>query len=153
MENYIHVKIFILWTLVISTLVNEWAKILSPSPNPTQMCNLFLMGRTNKPSIHRNVFQTFLLFVLFKEKKKLVWTWILKANELLSVSKIITKFYKIQIKINFFQSYWVKPGGKNNSTMTIFSPSLSLSLKLNPSSSSKLLLLFFALIKLISTSR
>ncbi len=44
MKNYIHVKIFILWTLVISTLINEWEKILSPSPNLAQMHGLFLMG-------------------------------------------------------------------------------------------------------------
>ncbi len=63
MENYIHVKIFILWTLVISTLANEWTKILSPSPNPAQMVvsslwakpiklssdgSLFFMGKANK---------------------------------------------------------------------------------------------------------
>jgi hypothetical protein len=48
MKNYIHVKIFILWTLVISTLANEWTKILSPSPNLAQMCSLFLMDRANK---------------------------------------------------------------------------------------------------------
>jgi hypothetical protein len=30
---HIYVKIFILWTPVISTLANEWAKFLSPSPN------------------------------------------------------------------------------------------------------------------------
>jgi len=49
MENYIHVKIFILWTLIISTLANEWTKILSPSPNPTQMHNLSLWAEpTNK---------------------------------------------------------------------------------------------------------
>jgi len=36
MKNYMHVKIFILWTLVISTLANESFKILSPNPNPAQ---------------------------------------------------------------------------------------------------------------------
>ncbi len=48
MENYIHVKIFILWTLVISTLVNQWAKIVSPCPNFAQMRSLFPMGKANK---------------------------------------------------------------------------------------------------------
>jgi hypothetical protein len=43
-----YLKIFILWTLVISTLANEWTKILSPSPNPTKMCSLFPMGKINK---------------------------------------------------------------------------------------------------------
>jgi hypothetical protein len=46
MENYIHVKIFILWTFIISTLANEGAKILSPSPNPAQMRTLFPIGKT-----------------------------------------------------------------------------------------------------------
>jgi hypothetical protein len=48
MENYIHLKSFIMWTFVISTLVNEWAKILSPSPNPAQMCSIFPIGKANK---------------------------------------------------------------------------------------------------------
>jgi hypothetical protein len=48
MEKHIHVKILILWTLVISTLANEWAKILSPSPNPAQMRSLFPMRTSNK---------------------------------------------------------------------------------------------------------
>jgi hypothetical protein len=48
MENYIHMKIFILWTFVISTLVNEWPKVLSPSPNPAQMRSLFPVGNANK---------------------------------------------------------------------------------------------------------
>jgi hypothetical protein len=48
MENYIHMKNFIMWKLVISTLANEWVKILSPSPNLAQMCGLFPMGKANK---------------------------------------------------------------------------------------------------------
>jgi hypothetical protein len=48
MENYIHVKIFIMWTFVISTLANEWAKILSSSPNHAQLRNLFPTNKANK---------------------------------------------------------------------------------------------------------
>jgi len=48
MKNYIHVKIFFMWTLIISTLANEWAKTLCPSPNPAVMHSLFVMGRANK---------------------------------------------------------------------------------------------------------
>ncbi len=42
--DHIHVKIFILWTLVISTLANEWPKFLSPSPNLAQMCSLLCIS-------------------------------------------------------------------------------------------------------------
>ncbi len=48
MKKYIHVKIFILWTFVISTLANEWVKIWFPSPNAAHMRSLFTMGRANK---------------------------------------------------------------------------------------------------------
>jgi hypothetical protein len=51
MKNYIHVKIFILWTLVISTLANDWIKILSSSPNHAHMHSFFPMGKANKQII------------------------------------------------------------------------------------------------------
>jgi hypothetical protein len=51
MENYIHVKIFILWTLVISTLANERAKNLSRTPNHAQMHSLSLWAEPTKDEI------------------------------------------------------------------------------------------------------
>ncbi len=68
MKNYIHLKIFILWTLVISTLANEWEKILSPGPNPAQMQRLFPMNRANNSSslilnvVHPKPFFNFIFF-------------------------------------------------------------------------------------------
>jgi hypothetical protein len=66
--NVYKVHSFTLWSFVCRKKEkgNRFQRCLRPSKN--------------KPSTHRYVFQTFLLFVFLKRKKNLVWTWIFKSQ-------------------------------------------------------------------------
>ncbi len=80
MKNYIHLKNFILWTLVISRLANEWANFLFPRLNLIQMRSLFPMGRTNKRiQLLEHLSQSFMTLMLdynaMVPNNKVVFQW------------------------------------------------------------------------------